>query len=266
MKKILITGANSFIGTSFENYIKENCPDEYTLDTIDMTNGAWREKSFTGYDAVFHVAGIAHQKETLKNANLYYEVNRDLTVETAKKAKLEGVSQFIFLSSMSVYGLDTGVITKDTPTCPKNNYGKSKLQAEKELIALSSDGFLVCILRPPMVYAKGCPGNYGALEKISRLSPILPDFKNRRSVISINNLIQTVKECVDSKKRGVLCPQDEDFLCTADEIIRLRQTLGKPFIKTKAFNPLIKILIKHSKKARKAFGDLVYHNFDNIER
>ena len=128
MKKILITGANSYIGTSFEKYLKENYPDEYIVDTVDMIDGSWREKSFAGYDSVFHVAGIAHQKETKKNAHLYYEVNRDLAVETAKKAKSEGVKQFIFLSSMSVYGMDTGVITKETKPNPKSNYGKSKFQ------------------------------------------------------------------------------------------------------------------------------------------
>lgn len=59
MKKILITGANSYIGTSFENYLKQ-WPDKYQVDTIDMIDGSWREKSFSGYDTVFHVSGIAH--------------------------------------------------------------------------------------------------------------------------------------------------------------------------------------------------------------
>lgn len=58
MKKILITGANSYIGTSFESYIKENFTEQYLVDTVDMLDGSWREKSFTGYDSVFHVAGL----------------------------------------------------------------------------------------------------------------------------------------------------------------------------------------------------------------
>ena len=102
MKKILITGANSYIGTSFERYLKENCPDEYIVDTVDMVDGSWRTQSFEGYDSVFHVAGIAHQKETKENAHLYYEVNRDLAIETAQKAKADGAKQFVFLSSMSI--------------------------------------------------------------------------------------------------------------------------------------------------------------------
>ena len=103
MKKILITGAGSYIGTSFENYINTNFPDEYTVDTVDMIGGGWKEKDFSPYDAVFHVAGIAHQKENEKNEHLYYEVNRDLAIETAKKSIEDGVKQFVFLSSMSVY-------------------------------------------------------------------------------------------------------------------------------------------------------------------
>ena len=129
MKKILITGANSYIGMSFENYIKKNYPDDYEVDTVDMIDGTWRDKDFSGYDAVFHVAGIAHQKETKENAPIYYKVNRDLAIETAQKAKNEGVSHFVFLSSMSVYGMETGIITKETVPNPKTNYGISKWQA-----------------------------------------------------------------------------------------------------------------------------------------
>ncbi len=97
MKKILITGANSYVGTSFEKWLSQ-WPDKYHVDTIDMIDGTWREKSFVGYDVIFHVAGIAHIKETKENAHLYYEINRDLAFETAQKAKADGTKQFIFLS------------------------------------------------------------------------------------------------------------------------------------------------------------------------
>jgi UDP-glucose 4-epimerase len=74
MKKILITGANSYIGTSFENYIKENFAGRYLVDTVDMIDGSWRDKSFSGYDAVFHVAGIAHSD----NGKISEEKNKAL--------------------------------------------------------------------------------------------------------------------------------------------------------------------------------------------
>ena len=93
MKKILITGANSYIGVSFENYMKK-WAEEYTVDTVDMIDGSWKEKDFSSYDAVFHVAGIAHKKETKENAHLYYTVNRDLVIETAKKRCEESCVRF----------------------------------------------------------------------------------------------------------------------------------------------------------------------------
>ena len=107
MKRILITGANSYIGTSFEKYLADNYPDKYVVYTIDMVDGSWREKSFAGYDSVFHVAGIAHSdtgKISKEKEKLYYEINTDLTFETAKKAKADGAGQFIFMSSAIVYG------------------------------------------------------------------------------------------------------------------------------------------------------------------
>lgn len=101
MKKILITGANSYIGTSFEKYMSQ-WSDEYQIDTLDMIDGSWREKDFNGYDCIYHVAGIAHSdngKISAEKAKLYYTVNTNLTVEVAEKAKVEGVKQFIFMSS-----------------------------------------------------------------------------------------------------------------------------------------------------------------------
>lgn len=155
MKKILITGAGSYIGTSFNNYMGQ-FKDKYKVDIIDLKNKSWCKKSFSGYDVVFHVAGIAHIKETNENKDLYYKVNRDLTIEVARKAKKDKVKQFIFLSSMSVYGLEIGIINKDTIPNPNTNYGKSKLEAEEGLNKLAASDFNVVILRPPMVYGACC--------------------------------------------------------------------------------------------------------------
>ena len=107
MKKILITGANSYIGMSFEKYIKDNFASDYVVDTIDMIDGSWKEKSFAGYDVVYHVAGIAHSdngKISVEKEKLYRSVNTNLTIEVAKKAKAEGVKQFVFMSSAIIYG------------------------------------------------------------------------------------------------------------------------------------------------------------------
>lgn len=258
MKKILITGAGSYIGTSFESYINTNFPDEYTVDTVDMIGGEWKEKDFSPYDSVFHVAGIAHRKENKKNQYLYYEVNRDLAIETAKKAKKDGVRQFVFLSSMSVYGLDEGVITKKTLPNPKTNYGKSKLQAEHEIKKLENEDFKVCILRPPMVYGDGCKGNYQALVSIAKKAPFFADYKNQRSMIQIDVLSRYVISLIAEGKNGLFLPQDSDYVCTCEMIKKISENMGKDIKLSKFLNPGIVLLKLFTKKGKKAFGNLYY--------
>lgn len=163
-------------------------------------------KSFKGYDVVFHVAGIVHRKETQQNAHEYYEINRDLAVETAKKAMQDGVSQFIFMSTMGVYGMLTGVITKDTVPIPKTHYGKSKLQAEEQIQKLSNDGFKVAILRPPMVYGKIALEIMQSFLYLQK-TPIFPNFENQRSAIYIDNLSEFVRRLIDMASSGVYKPQ-----------------------------------------------------------
>lgn len=107
MKKVLITGANSYIGVSFENYVADHYALELSIETMDMIDGSWREKDFGSYDIVYHVAGIAHAdvgNVSDETKAKYYAVNTDLAIETAKKAKADGVKQFIFMSSAIVYG------------------------------------------------------------------------------------------------------------------------------------------------------------------
>ena len=263
MKKILITGANSYIGTSFEKYIKENYPDEYIVDTVDMINGSWREKSFAGYDSVFHVAGIAHRKETKENAHFYYEVNRDLAIETAKKAKADGAGQFIFLSSMSVYGMETGVITKETAPNPKSHYGKSKWQAEQAIESFDSEGFKVCILRPPMVYGKGCKGNFQTVVKIVKKLPFFPNVKNERSMIYIDNLSSFVKRCADLELRGVYFPQNKAYMSTKDMALWISEALNKKIYFDYITGLCVRILRRVHSTAKKAFGSLVYDMNDD---
>lgn len=264
MKKILITGANSYIGTSFEKYIKDNYPDDYIVDTVDMIDGTWREKSFVGYDSVFHVAGIAHQKETKKNAYLYYEVNRDLAIEVAIKSKSDGVGQFIFLSSMSVYGMDTGVITKETKPNPKSHYGKSKWEAEQKISELNDDKFKVCVLRPPMVYGKGCKGNFQTVVKIVKKSPIFPKVKNQRSMIYIDNLSSFVEMCVSNTLSGTFIPQNKAFISTETMARVISDTLRKKIYFSGLVGLGVCFLRLFHPTAKKAFGSLIYLK-DDVE-
>lgn len=263
MKKILITGANSYIGVSFENYLAK-WADEYTVDTVDMIDGTWKEKDFSAYDVVFHVAGIAHRKETKENAALYYKVNRDLVIEVAKKAKADGVGQFIFLSSMSVYGTETGVITKETTPAPKTNYGKSKLQAEEGIRPLADDSFAICTLRPPMVYGKGCKGNFQTVCKLVRKSPVFPKVNNERSMIYIDNLCAFVKLCVDRSLQGLYFPQNREYVKTSDMARVIAETTQKKLwisglagVGVCAMHPFVGMV-------KKAFGSLIYQNTEDF--
>lgn len=257
MKKILITGANSYIGTSFESYMKQFA-DEYTVDTVDMIDGTWREKSFAEYDTVFHVAGIAHRKETKENAGLYYKVNRDLAIDVATKAKADGVKQLVFLSSMSVYGMETGVITRETSPAPKSNYGKSKLQAEEGIFPLKSDSFKVAILRPPMVYGEGCKGNYQTLVSFAKKLPVFANYKNQRSMIHIDNLSKFVKEAIDSELDGLFLPQDPEYVCTCKMVQSIAKDMGKNMRLWGILNPIAWALKSFTGKGKKAFGSLTY--------
>jgi UDP-glucose 4-epimerase len=221
-----------------------------------MRDGIWREKDFSSYDVVLHVAGIAHQKETKKNENLYYKVNRDLAFEVAQKAKTENVKQFIFLSSMSVYGLNKGVINSKTPFNPKSNYGKSKLQAEDLIIPLNKSNFKVVVLRPPMIYGKGCKGNYQRLAKLATKSPFFPDIYNKRSMIYIDNLSEIVRILIDSFVEGVFFPQNESYVCTSNMVKMIAESHGLDIRLTRLLNYPIKLLKINT--LDKVFGDLVY--------
>lgn len=258
MKKILITGANSYIGTSFDKYIKENFPNDYMVDTVDMIDGTWRDKDFSGYDSVFHVAGIAHQKETKENALLYYTVNRDLAIETARKAKLDGVKQFIFLSSMSVYGMDTGVITKDTLPHSNSNYGKSKWEAEQRISDLTDDTFRVCILRPPMIYGKGCKGNYVSLAKIALKLPVFPYVKNERSMLYIKNQCEFTRLMIENEEYGIFYPQNSEYTNTSQMVKTIAALHGKKVRLIKGFGWALKFMSCFNRLVNKAFGSLQY--------
>ena len=266
MKKILITGANSYIGTSFEEYIKNNFSREYEIDTADMIDGTWRDKDFSGYDSVFHVAGIAHSdngKISEERAKLYYTVNTDLTVETAKKAKSEGVKQFIFMSSAIVYGESAPIgkkriITRDTPVSPANAYGDSKVQAENGLRPLEDDNFKIVIIRPPMIYGKGSKGNYPILSKMAQKLPVFPNVKNTRSMLYIENLCEFVRLMIQNEERGVFWPQNSQYSVTSEVVRMIAEAHGKNVKLIKGFTWALKIASHFTQLVNKAFGNFVY--------
>ena len=265
MKKILITGAGSYIGMSFENHLKQ-WPDRYQVDTVDMTTDAWRDFSFRGYDTVYHVAGIAHSdygKISQERAELYYRVNTHLAVETARKAKAEGVKQFIFMSSASVYGESAPIgknkiITRDTPVSPVNSYGDSKVQAEKGIVPLQDESFKVAVLRPPMIYGKGCKGNYSTLTKLAKKLPVFPYVENQRSMLYIENLVEFVRLMVDNEEQGIFWPQNNEYTNTAEMVKAIAQVHGKRVVMIRGLNWALKLMSYVTALVNKAFGSLCY--------
>lgn len=265
MKKILITGANSYIGMSFEKYLTQ-WPEQYQVDTVDMVDGSWREKSFSGYDCVYHVAGIAHSdsgKISPEKAKLYYAVNTDLTIETAKKAKADGVKQFVFMSSAIVYGESapigkSKVITRDTPVSPANSYGDSKVQAEKGILPLQDDSFKVVILRPPMIYGPNSKGNYPVLAKLARKMLVFPKVKNQRSMLYIGNLVEFVRLMIENEEQGIFWPQNAEYSNTTELVKLIAQAHGKKILVIPGFTWALKLLSHVTGLVNKAFGSLSY--------
>lgn len=265
MKKVLITGANSYIGVSFENHLKQ-WPGVYHVDTVDMIDGSWKNVSFSDYDAVFHVAGIVHMEKTKhdpEQAALYERVNTRLAIETARKAKSDGVKQFIFMSSASVYGLSAPIgkqvtITKDTPLNPSDNYGISKAKAEEGLRALADERFKVAILRPPMIYGKGCKGNYVTLAKLARKLPVFPWVENQRSMLYIENMAEFVRLVVDDEAEGIFCPQNNEYVNTSEMVNLIAHANGKGILMVKGVTWALKLMSHVTGLVDKAFGSLCY--------
>lgn len=260
MKKILITGANSYIGTSLEKWLM-NYPGKYVVDTVDMRDGSWKEKDFSGYDVVFHVAGIAHVSSDPKMEDLYYKVNRDLTIETALKAKKEGVKQFVFMSSIIVYTgcvPEGGIINSSTIPNTKNFYGDSKLQAEKGIKYLEYEDFKIVVLRPPMIYGKGSKGNYPKLAKAAQMLPIFPDIDNKRSMLHIDNLCEFIRLMIDNNESGLFFPQNSEYVKTSEMVQLIAKFHGKKIRLVKLFNGLLRVMGFKFGLINKVFGNLVY--------
>ena len=212
---------------------------------------------------VLHVAAIAHNSSDLKMEDLYYKVNRDLTIETAKKAKVEGVRQFIFMSSIIVYG-DSGkvgekkVIDRNTIPKPSNFYGDSKLQAEQGIRPLESESFKIVILRPPMIYGKGSKGNYPKLSKAAQILPVFPDIDNERSMLHIDNLCEFIRLMIDNEESGVFFPQNKEYVKTSEMVKLIAEVHGRKIKLIRIFNPIIRLLGMKLEVINKMFGNLVY--------
>lgn len=276
MKKVLITGANSYIGTSFEKYASDHYSQLLSIDTVDMIDGTWRQKNFSSYDVVYHVAGIAHAdvgKVSEEVKARYYSVNTDLAIETCKKAKADGVKQFIFMSSAIVYGDSAPYgkikrITKDTEPNPSNFYGDSKWQADKGVRELAADDFCVAVLRPPMIYGKGSKGNYPTLAKMAKKLPMFPDVDNERSMLYIENLCEFLCQIMIRGDGGIFWPQNAEYTKTSDMVKLIAEVSNHKINVSKGWNWVVKLASiipgKPRLLANKAFGNMSYDHSMSI--
>ncbi|GGF58943.1 UDP-glucose 4-epimerase [Paenibacillus albidus] len=261
-KKILITGKGSYIGTSFINWVKQ-WPEQYEVEELSVRGEAWKEHDFSQYKAIIHVAAVVHKKEKPENEQLYFRVNKDLAISIAKKAQQDGVGQFLFMSSMSVYGLE-GLIGQDTviydyTECkPTSFYGKSKLAAEEEILKMDCEEFKIAIIRAPMIYGYNCPGNYTRLRKIALKSPLFPSIENKRSMIFIDNLSEFIRWLLLSRKNGIFFPQNKEYISTVELVKLVSSINNRRLLFSKFFAIPIKLLGNQFDITKKIFGNLKY--------
>lgn len=260
MRRVLITGKSSFIGGHLAQLLRKE-PEKYAVDQVSVRDGG-QGVDFSQYDCVVHCAGLAHVTRDLNLTSQYFSVNCEMTLEIARRARRAGVKQFLFLSSMIVYGAPAPAgrerfIGPDTPPSPDNPYSQSKLAAEEGLRKMESPEFSVCILRPPMVYGPGCKGNYALLSKYAAYLPVFPGTGAPRSAISVERLCQILRQQIDAGGGGLILPQDENYTSAHQMLQEIRARQGK---KTRIFHfldPLIR-LAGGQPFLRKLFGGFAY--------
>lgn len=264
--RVLVTGLNSYAGTQFAKRITE-LNKGWNIDFISVRDNTWKQKDFSPYGAVYHVAGIVHKKETPENKDLYFKVNRDLTYQLALKAKSEGVTSFVFLSTMAVYGLigkigEDTIISKETEPAPTSNYGESKLEAEELLNELQASYFNVSILRIPMIYGPNCPGNYSSLSKLARKVPIFPKIDNKRSMIFVDHLSDIVAHIIEKRLLGVFLVKNPEDVNTVSIVSVIGIYHGNRIYKSSLLGFVFKVFGNRVTTLRKMFGNIYFNNED----
>lgn len=272
MKRVLITGENSYIGQAVAKYLS-TWPNEFLVNTISVRGNDWINEDFSKYDTIFHVAGIAHAdtgKVSEEQKQLYYQVNCDLSYDVANKYKQDRfgkASQFIYMSSIIVYDDKTNVkkkrvITGDTKPNPTSFYGDSKLKAEQKISELECQNFNVAIVRPPMIYGPNSKGNYPTLKKLALKLPVFPKIDNKRSMLYVGNLAEFIKQLINIQEGGIYFPQNKEYVSTWKLVEKISNTHNKRIYMTTVFNFVVIFLSyipgKIGNLTNKAFGNLVY--------
>ena len=262
MKRILITGKSSRVGLTVEKWLSQ-WPERYQIEKISLKDSSWKQYDFSKIDVVFHVSGIAHVTLNPSMEEMFYRVNRDLTIETATVAKKAGVKQFIFMSSGIVYGdsSDVGVpllIDKNTQPNPANFYGNSKLQAEEGLRKLEAEDFSVVIIRSPALYGVGMKSHYNNLSDYARTYHFFPKISNQRSMLYNKNLAEFVRLMIDNEESGTFWPQNKEYTSTAGIVKDIATYHGRKMTLIPVPMFTVRLGAKKIPVLKKAFGNFTY--------
>ena len=262
-KKVILVGIGGYIGGKFTEYINKNYPD-WQIDAVDSMNRKWAEADFTGYDAVYNVSGLAHANARQGSEELYYQVNGQLPIDVATKAKAEGVPLFVQMSSQIVYGDMSGLgeekmLTPETVPAEPTVYGKSKM-AERGLQKLVDDKFQVAIMRPPLIYSEYARDNFPRLVNFAKKMPIFPKLKNKQSMVYVDNLCELIKLIIENNKGGIYYPQQECYIEISKIVKDIADAVGNKMWQTRIFNPALRLLSKVPQLGfiHKAFGSIAY--------
>lgn len=213
MKKLLITGSNGFVG----NYFIKKYKGKYDIRTFSFLKYDINSLDCSDLDVVVHLSALVHQMDGA-SCQEYERVNVIQTLQLAKKAKENGVKQFVFMSTVKVYGEETDSKYSENIICnPEDDYGKSKLKAELELQKLEDKDFKVSIIRTPIVYGYGVKANIKSLINLVNKVPLLPfgKIENKRSMVYIGNLCHLVYEIITQEKQGIFLASDDEPLSTS---------------------------------------------------
>ncbi|WP_428737636.1 NAD-dependent epimerase/dehydratase family protein [Sulfurimonas sp.] len=258
MQKILITGSNGFIG----QYFIQKYQNKYSFQTFSFLRDKLEQLELNNINTIFYLSALVHQMSGASDRE-YERVNVTQTLQLAKKAKESGVKQFVFMSTIKVYGEESDVVYTEESVCtPQDEYGKSKLKAEKLLLEMEDTTFKVTIVRTPIVYGYGVKANIRNLINLINKTPVLPfgSIKNRRSMVYIGNLCHLVDTVIQQKCSGVYLASDNEVISTTQLVQYIANALGKRIYLIKV--PFFESLLKFFKPSfyKRLYGSLEVNN------
>ena len=227
MKKLLLTGATGFVGSYFQKkYITK-----YAIQKFSFLKDDFADLHVQGVDVIVHLSALVHQMGGA-STQAYEDINVAQTLALARRAKEHGVSHFIFMSTVKVYGEESREIYNEASACnPQDEYGKSKLKAERALEKLEDRNFKVSIVRTPIVYGYGVKANIKNLIALIDKVSILPfgSIENKRSLTYVGNVCALIDCIIQKRQSGVFLASDDKALSTTQLIESIAKIKKKSY-------------------------------------